>query len=327
MAKPVPLKIAIAEFPHTKAIRDGRIPIEGVQAEFVNVVPQIAAFRRMVRNVEFDVCELACTTYIVARAYGRPFQALPIFVQRAFHHAGVLVRPEAKIKSPKDLEGKKVGVRAYTVTTGVWTRGIFVDEFGMDNSKVTWVVDDEEHVTELKLPPYVQHAPKGRSLVDMMADGELVAGFAGNAGVGRAGAPGEGWDKKQIPEANYPDLFPNAAELEADWYKRTGIYPMHGAIVVKDSVLKEHPWISRSLADAFDRAKADWLKEFRAGKGDTAIDKKYRKLVKIVGDDPLPQGIEANMPSIKALESIAFKQGLIPRRMSIEELFFDPKKV
>jgi 4,5-dihydroxyphthalate decarboxylase len=327
MAALVPLKIAIAEFPHTKAIRDGRIPIEGVKAEFVNVVPQIAAFRRMVRDLEFDVCELAATTYIIARAYKYPFVALPIFVMRAFHHSGVLVRPDAGIKTPKDLEGKKVGVRAYSVTTGVWTRGVFIDEFGMDNSKVTWVVDDEEHVTQLKLPPNVIHAPAGKSLVDMMAAGELSAGFAGNAGVGRAGAPTAGWDAKQIPEANYPDLIPNAAELEADWYKRTGIYPMHGTIVVKDEILREHPWIAKSLADAFDRAKAEWLKDLKAGRGDTPNDKKYRNLMKIVGDDPLPQGIEANLPSIKALESIAAKQGLIPRRMSIEELFFDPRRI
>ena len=100
MASLVPLKIAIAEFPHTKAIRDGRIPIEGVAAEFVKVEPQIAAFRRMCRDVEFDVCELAATTYIVARAYGAPFVALPIFVMRMFHHSGMLIRPDSGIRTP-----------------------------------------------------------------------------------------------------------------------------------------------------------------------------------------------------------------------------------
>ena len=145
MAKPVPLKIAIADYPHVAAVRSGAIPIEGVAAEFVNVVPQIAAFRRMVRQVEFDVCELAPTTYIIARAFNAPFVALPIFVMRRFHHSGFLVRPDANIRTPKDLEGKNVGVRAYSVTTGVWTRGIFIDDYGLDISKVTWVVDDEEH--------------------------------------------------------------------------------------------------------------------------------------------------------------------------------------
>ncbi|CAN0437120.1 unnamed protein product, partial [Phaeothamnion confervicola] len=221
----VSLSFAVADHAQTQGIRSGRIPIEGIDATFVKVEPQIAAYRRMVRNVEFDVCELAPTTYIMARALGAPFVALPIFVARGFHHGGLLVRPDAGIRTPKDLEGKKVGVRAYSVTTGVWTRGILIDEYGLDSSKVTWVVDDEEHVTALELPANVVHAPAGTSLVEMMAKGEIGAGFAGNAGLGRAGKPTAGWDAKKIEAATYPDLFPNAKELEAAWYKRTGIYP------------------------------------------------------------------------------------------------------
>ncbi|MBC2665388.1 ABC transporter substrate-binding protein [Novosphingobium flavum] len=324
MAAKVPLKIAVSQQPHTMAVLDGSISIEGVDAEFVVVKPQIAAFRRMVRQVEFDVCELAPTTYIIAKAYGAPFTALPIFIVRRFHHAGLLVRPGAGIVHPKDLEGRKVGVRAYSVTTGAWTRGVLIDEFGLDSSKVTWVVDDEEHVQQMILPPNVIHAPAGRSLADMMADGELVAGFAANAGIGRAGSPTEGW---KTVEADYPDLFPNAAELEAEWYGRTGIYPMHGTVVVKDSVLAEHPWVARSLFDAFSQAKSEWLARLDAGTSDAASDKKYLKLRKIVGHDPLPYGMEANMATIRALEDTAFKQQLTPKRMSVDELFVDPERV
>ena len=324
MANKVPLKIAIAEHPHTAAIRNGSIPIEGVDAEFVTVKPQIGAFRRMVRDVEFDVCELAPTTYIIARAYGAPFVGLPIFVVRRFHHGGLLVRPDAGIDTPKDLEGKKVGVRAYSVTTGVWLRQVLIDEFGLDSSKVTWVVDDEEHVTQLQLPPNVAHVAPGDSLADMMARGELVAGLEGAAGIGRTGAPTGGW---QEVEADYPDLLPNAARLEAEYFARTGIYPMHGTIVVKDSILAEHPWIAQSLYKAFDQAKKEWLARLDAGEATTAGDKKYLKLRDIVGYDPLPYGIEENRKTIEALEQTAFKQGLTPRRMSMGELFVDPQAV
>jgi len=320
----VHLKIAVAEHPHTSAIRNGSIPIEGVEAEIVTVKPQIGAFRRMVRDVEFDVCEIAPTTYIIARAFGAPFVALPIFVVRRFHHAGLLVRPDAGIREPKDLEGKKVGVRAYSVTTGVWTRQVLIDEFGVDNSKITWVVDDEEHVTQLKLPDNVIHAPEGRSLAEMMADGELSAGFAAAAGIGRTGAPTGGW--KEV-EADYPDLFPNAWDLEKDYYQRTGIYPMHGTIVVKDSVLAEHPWVARSLYDAFERAKDEWLARLNAEGPGNDTERKYDKLREIVGPDPLPYGIEENRATIEALEQTAFKQGLTPRRMSMDALFVDPSKV
>ena len=324
---PVSLNIAIAKYPQTESILNGQVQIEGVDAQFANVVPQIAAFRRMVREVEFDVCELAPTTYIIARSLGAPFTALPIFVQRYFHHSGLLVRPDAGIKTPKDLEGKKVGVRAYSVTTGVWTRGILIDDHGLDTSKVTWVVDDEEHVLDMKLPPNVIHAPEGTSLVEMMAKGEIQAGFSGNAGLGRAGAPTAGWDAKKLTPADYPELFPDAKEREAEWYKRTGIYPMHGTIVVKDSVLKDNPWVAKSLLDAFTAAKDAWLPGMRSGKADAATDKKYRDLVPLIGEDPLPFGIEINRPTIEALESFAFKQSLINRRMSMEELFFDPESV
>jgi 4,5-dihydroxyphthalate decarboxylase len=319
------LKIAVANYPHTVTLKEGRIPIRGVDAEFVNVQPQIAAFRRMVRDVEFDVCELAPTTYIIARSFGAPFMALPVFLMRSFHHGALLVRPDAGIKGPKDLEGKKVGVRAYSVTTGVWARGILIDEYGLDSSKVTWVVDDEEHVTQLKLPANVVHAPEGRSLAKMMRDGELQAGFAANAGIGREGAPTAGWDKGTAATApSYPNLFPNAAELEAEWYGRTKIYPMHGTLVVKDSVLAEHSWVAESLFEAFTRAKEEWLARVRSGEADTDADRKITKVCPIVGPDPLPQGLEQNLPTIRALESYAWKQALISRRMSVEELFVDP---
>lgn len=322
MAGKVHLRIAVAEHPHTAAVRNGSIPIAGVDAEIITVEPQIAAFRRMVRQVEFDVCELAPTTYIIARAYGAPFVALPIFVLRRFHHAGLLVRPESGIKTPKDLEGRKVGVRAYSVTTGVWTRAILIDEYGLDSSKVTWVVDDEEHVTQLKLPSNVIHTQPGRSLADMMAEGELAAGFDGNAGVGRSGSPTAGW---KTVEAHYPDLFPNAEALEANWYERTGIYPMHGTIVVKDSILVEHPWVAQSLFQAFSRAKDEWLQRLDAGEVKSASDQKYSKLRKIVGHDPLPYGMAANLKTIETLADTAFKQQLTPRKLPVEELFVDPE--
>src|ERR1700756_1600188 len=210
MADRLRLNNAIADYGHTRAVKDGSAPIKGVQANFIEVVPIVGAFRRMVRDVEFDICEMAPTTYMIARARGAPYIALPIFVMRRFHHGGFVVRPDAGIKVPKDLEGKKVGVRAYSVTTGVWTRGIFINEYGLDPSKVTWVVDDEEHVTTLKLPPNVVHAPEGKSLAGMMAAGELQAAFTGPAGIGRAGPPTGAWDKASAAAAaadTYPELI------------------------------------------------------------------------------------------------------------------------
>jgi 4,5-dihydroxyphthalate decarboxylase len=320
MPNKVQLDLAIGDYPHTAEILSGSIPIEGVEPNFIRVVPQIGAYRRMVRQIEFDVCDIAPTTYIIARAYGAPFTALPVFLMRRFHHGGLLVHRNAGIRHPKDLEGRKVGVRAYSVTTGVWTRAILMDEYGVDSSKITWVVDDEEHVTQLKLPENVICAPEGRSLADMMADGELAAGFEANAGIGRSGSPTGGW---QLREANYPPLFPNAQELEAAWYRKTGIYPIHGAVVVKDAVLKQHPWVARSLLDAFSMAKTRWLAKLRSGEANSASDRKYRNFREIVGGDPLPFGTKVNLPTMTSLAQTAFRQKLVPRRMEIGELFLE----
>jgi 4,5-dihydroxyphthalate decarboxylase len=325
MSAKVPLKIAVATSGHTAAVKDGTIPIEGFEANFVEVVPIIAAFRRMVRDVEFDVCEMAPTTYLIARARGAPYIALPIFVMRRFHHGGFVVRPDANIKVPTDLEGKQVGVRAYSVTTGVWTRGIFTNEYGLDASKVTWVVDDEEHVTTLKLPENVIHAPPGQSLASMMASGKLQAGFTGPAGIGRAGAPTANWEQGgQTPAQNYPELIPNVAEVEANWYRRTGIYPIHGTIVVKTDVLEKNPAVGRALFDAFTKAKTPYLERLKRGEGQTPEDIRYRGFIPLMGD-PLPYGMAANRASIDALMTYALQQKLIPERMPIKQAFFDPE--
>ena len=324
MTKPR-VKIAIASYGHTKDVKSGAAAIAGVEPDFVEVVPIIGAFRRMVRDLEFDVFEMAPTTYMIARALGAPFIALPIFLMRRFHHGGFVVRPDSGIKQPKDLEGKKVGVRAYSVTTGVWTRGIFVNEYGLDSSKVTWVVDDEEHVTSLKLPSNVVHAPDGKSLASMMASGELQAGFSGPAGIGRAGPPTGAWEQRaQTSSVNYPELIANAPAVEAQWFRRTGIYPIHGLVVVKTAVLAQHPFVAKSLFDAFLKAKDAYVARLKAGEGNGPDDLKYRSLTELVGD-PLPYGLKENMPSIEAMLTYGLQQGLIPKRMPMEEVFVDPQ--
>jgi 4,5-dihydroxyphthalate decarboxylase len=316
MADQPQLKIAIGTYGHTRALKRGDVRIEGVDPAFVEVVPIIGAFRRMVRDVEFDICEMAPTTYMIARALGAPFIALPVFLMRRFHHGGFVVRPDAGIRVPKDLEGKKVGVRAYSVTTGVWTRGIFVNEYGLDSAKVTWVVDDEEHVTTLKLPPNVVHAPDGKSLQSMMKAGEIQAGFTGPAGVGRAGPPIGGWDKvSEVAADTYPELIADVEKVEADWFRRSGIYPIHGLIVVKDEHIKRHPWLARSLMKPY-------LEQLKRGQGDNPEDKRYRNFLSLMSD-PLPYGIAANRPSIEALVTYSLQQELIPSRPQLDQVFAD----
>ena len=315
----VPLKIAIGSYGHTTALKTGAVPIEGVSPDYIEVTPIIAAFRRMVRALEFDVCEMAAGTYMIAREAGLPVTALPVFTFRRFHHGGFVCREDAGIRAPKDLEGRKAGVRAWSVTTGIWTRGILQNEYGVDLSRITWITDDEEHVTSLSLPANVIHAPPGRSLADMMANGEVQAAFTDNAGIGRAGPPEAGWHVARQP-AHYAELFSNAAELEAAWHRRTGIYPVHGTIVVKNALLARHPWLAQSLFDAFVIAKEEYLRRLQAEEPASDRDTLYRRMGALVGD-PLPYGLDDNRRTIEAFITYCRQQGLLKERYGPEDLF------
>jgi len=314
---PTPLKIALGMYGHTAALHDRTVPIAGVAPDFAESNDMIGAFRRMVRDLAYDVCEMAPTTYFAARSLGAPFIALPVFLMRRFHHGGIVCRKDAGIRSPADLAGKRVGVRAYSVSTGVWTRGVLADEYGLDLAKVTWVVADDDHVASVPLPPNVARAPADRSLAAMMVDGELHAGFAGPAGLGNA-VP-----RDSVSET-YPDLFPDPAPLEADWFRRTGIYPLHGLVVVKEDILAAEPALASSLFRALVAAKELYLGRLESGDATGAEDRRYRALADIVGD-PLPYGLAPNRPAIDALIDYTYQQGLIPRRPALHELFHDPQ--
>jgi 4,5-dihydroxyphthalate decarboxylase len=308
----LPLSIAVGAYGHTAALREGKVAIAGVAPDFAPGDDMIAAFRSMVRSTAYDVCELAPTTYFIARAAGAPYRALPIFLMRRFHHGGLVCRAEAGIREPTDLHGKRVGVRAYTVTSGVWSRGILADSFGVDLGRITWVVDDEDHVPALRLPANVVPAPPGRSLADMIGTGEIDAGLAGPAGIRDARPVGA------------HELFDDPAGREAAWYRRTGIYPIHGLVVVKESLLDAHAWLPGALFDAFSAARDGYVRRLSDGVGDSPDDRRYRALIEVVGN-PLPYGIAANRPAIEALLAYSERQGLIPHRPAVDALFVDPR--
>jgi 4,5-dihydroxyphthalate decarboxylase len=301
---PVTLKTAVATYAHTKGLKDGTVTAPGIRFEHIEVNPIVAAFRRMVRTLEFDVSEMAITTYLTARAHGKPFTALPIFVMRQFHHAPIAFNVKSGVKSPKDLEGKKVGVRAYTVTTGVWARGILATEYGVDLDKVTWVVVDEEHVQEYQKPANVLERP-GANLGKMLAEGELAAAI----GAGQVDSP------------DVKPLIAGAREAEAAWYRKTGIYPINHTVVVKDSLLQADATLAPRIFGAFKEAKAAFLKQLDSPatlSGDAQVLAQRRS---IVGDDPLPNGVARNRKALEAIIQFARDQKILPRAVSPEEVF------
>lgn len=306
----------------------GAIALDGLRLDWIKVEPQIAAYRRMVRDLAFDVCELAPTTYLCAKAFHKQFTAIPVFLTRDFHHHSVVCNVSSGIKEPKDLEGKKFGVRAYTVTTGVWTRGVLESEYGVDPARVTWYTDDEEHVTEWVPPPNVVKVPPGESLATMIAGGRLDAALSGAAGIGRSGPPTANWEAAAAHAIAAPrsaplaPLFPDARALEVAWYRRTKIFPMHGLIVIKNAVLAERPWVARELLRAFQASKELHLKHLTAAGPTTADDRHILQTLEMIGGgDPLPFGLEANRPTIEALIQYAYSQKIIPAKVRPAEVF------
>src|SRR5476651_727747 len=212
------LKTVIRTQGNNEALKSGAVKPRGFEFDFVEIDPLIDAFRRMVRGREFDLSEMALTTYITARAHGKRITGLPIFLMRAFHHGAIKYNVKSGIKGPKDLEGRRVGVnRGYTVTTGLWARSILSHQYGVDLSKITWVLSGDEHVAEYRPPENVVPIEPGKKMADMLAAGELAAAI----GV----------------EVDHPDvrpLIPDAFETGIAALRRRGLYPINHTVVIKN---------------------------------------------------------------------------------------------
>ncbi len=297
------LKTALATRGHTEALVNGSVtpPSFALDVEEVPVI--IKAFRRMVRGQDFDVCELAMTTYLCARAHGKPFTAIPIFPMRAFHHGAIAYNTTSGIRTPADLEGRTVGVnRGYTVTTGVWARSILQHEHGVDLRKVTWVLSGDEHVAEYRPPANTVAIEPGRTLEALLAAGEIAAAV----GV-------------HVDSPDVKPLIPNASEAGFEALRRDGHYPINHTVVVRNDVLDAHPDLAAQLFDAFVEAKRLYLDRLKSGRIDSP-DPVHVRVMEMTGD-PLPYGIEPNRRMLESLIQYAVEQEILSRPFTVEELF------
>jgi 4,5-dihydroxyphthalate decarboxylase len=300
------LKTALATRGHTQPLKDGTVKVRGFELDFQNVPNIITAFRRMVRGQEFDISEMAMTTYLCAREHGAPFTAIPVFPMRAFHHGAIVYNTTAGVLVPKDLEGRKVGVnRGYTVTTGLWARSILQHEYGVDLSRVTWVLSGDEHVSEYRPPANVVRVEQGRTLEDLLMAGELAAAI----GI-------------QVTSPDVKPLLGNAREMGFEALRERGHYPINHTVVVRNDVLDAHPDLARDLFDAFAEAKRIYLQRLKEGRVDAAsqTDQVYLRVMDITGD-PLPYGIEPNRQTLEAMVRHCVEQGILRRPVAVDDLF------
>ena len=302
------LSVALANYGHTRALQDGAIGSDKVALEHIEVSPITTAFRRMVRGLDYDVAEMALSTYLCALAHNKPMTALPVFVLRRFEHGGIVYNTRSGIKSPSDLAGRQVGVRSYTLTPGVWVRGILQSAYGVDLDRVTWVLVGDEHVAEYVAPPNVVSAPPGSDLASMLLSGEVDAAIgAGNV------------DSPQVQP-----LIPDPRHAAIDYFHRTGVYPISHTVVVKDQLLQDNPWLAEELFSLFRGAKEQYLKALTAGappgsrdSGDEAM----LQMRQVIGDDPLPYGVDANRRTLERFIEFNVEQKIIPQPVGVEDIF------
>ena len=282
----------IGEYPNTSALRSGAIKSDLVEYEFDDVKVPNTAFKPLVREAKYDCAELAINTFLQARFYNKPYVLLPATIVGRGQIHNLLYNSERGPIKPTELHGKRVGVRAYTQTTGMWVRGMLAELYGMDVEKVSWVTFEDGHIAEYKDPPFVSRAPAGKQLMQMLLDGELDAAI--------------------ITDRSDPRLkpvIPDAEEVNRKWAETHGGVPINHMLVMRESIVTSRPDVAREVFRMVKQSRQS---------ADAAKDGKL---------DPLRFGIENVRRSLELAIEMSLVQKFISRRLTVDELFDDATRV
>ena len=283
------LNTMLGDYPITKALKAGAVRSDLVDLDFVEVKVANNLFKQVVRDARYDVAELAIVTYLQAKACGKPYVLVPaVLVSRGQHHT-IAYNPDRGPLRPSELNGKRVGVRAYTVTTGTWVRGILAGDYGVDINKVEWITFEDPHVAEYRDPAIVKRAREGKELTQMLLDGEVAAGIVGD----------------KLPDPRLKHLIPDAEAAAQKWAERHHGVPINHMLVVRQELSRLRP---DAVKDIFRQLHAS---KRAAGLPDGGA------------LDPYRFGVEACRPILEIIIEFCHRQQLIPRRMSVDELFDD----
>jgi 4,5-dihydroxyphthalate decarboxylase len=284
------LRTLLGDYPLTRALKQGELRSPLVDFDFADVKVPSNAFKRVVRDLEFDIAELAITTFLMARAHGKPLVLLPAVLFGRFQHPLIVYNAERGRLVPGELAGRRVGIRSTSVTTAMWIKGILADDYGVDLERVHWVTFEDAHVAEYRDPPSVERAAPGKELVQMLIDGEIDAAVVGD---------------KVPQDPRLKPLIPDAGAAAEAWFQRTGALQINHMVVAKASVSASNPQAVREVYRLLVESKR------AAG------------LPSGAGVDPSPMGFQANRRNLEVAIEQVWRRGLIPRRFTVEELFDD----
>ena len=317
------LTIAVGPYDRMLALQDGSVVPEGIAVNFLPQPNVGELFRRQARHAEFDVAEFSMSTYTILHGQGdRRMIAIPVFPSRVFRHAHILVNAHAGIKEPKDLIGKRFGAAEYQQTAAIWQRGFLQHDYGVHPSQVEWffgMLNDPG--------PYAERVPvdlpsnlrtrlirDDQSLDQMLESGEIDALMAaGEPRSFRQGSP------------NVARLFPDHRAVEAEYYRRTGIFPIMHTVVIKRDIYERAPWVARSLYDAFEKSKAAAMRRFH-GWGPIPFmlpwfEAHVEETEALMGADPFVYGLEPNRKQLEMFLEYELEQGMIDEPIAVNDLF------
>jgi 4,5-dihydroxyphthalate decarboxylase len=285
----VKLNTLLGNYANVVALKDGRVKSDLIEFDFPDFPVPNRGFKPLVREHRFDCGELAIVTFLQAREFGLPYVLIPATVVGRGQLHTVAYNAERGTKTPSDLNGGSFGVRAYTQTTGIWVRGILADDYGVDWSKVKITTMEDPHVAQYKDPPFVIRAPESKQLPQMLIDGEIDTALIGD----------------KFPDPRFKTLIPDAEAANKAWAEKNGGVPINHMVVVRDSIAKERPDVVREL--------------FRLLKEARELDDKSPR----GGLDPYRFGVEANRKSLEKIIDYSFKQQMITKKPTVDELFND----
>ena len=317
----IPITLACGDYDRTRAIKDGRIEVEGCAVTYLPMEPE-EVFHRAFKHQEFDVCELSFSSYLrTVDAGTSAYVGIPAFVSRLFRHSGIYIRTDRGIREPADLKGKLIGLPEYQITAVVWLRGLMQDEYGVRPTDIRWRqggIEQPGRTERTPLKPIpgleLQPIPPDKTLSGMLESGELDAMFSARApSCFTRGAP------------NVARLFPNYREVEKAYYKKTRMFPMMHLIGVNRDLVARHPWLPASLYKAFVQAKAFAMREVHDVNALAVtlpwLEAEAEETAQLMGADFWRYGVNENAKEIDALTRYAYEQGLVTRKLAIDELF------
>ena len=316
------LRFACGGYDRMEAIKYGIVSPKNIEIDFKEINSPREIFDGMIGNQAFDLSELSSSEFITRSLRSEfPFVGIPVFPSRAFRHGFIFLNRNSNIKSPKDLEGKLIGVPQHSQTAAVWIRGHLQHQFGVDLSKLRWLEGSVEKAgehakvltTAAMVPPLLETNTTGKSLSDLLATGEIDAILGSRRP--------ESLDKSE----NVTRLFPNYRLIEREFYERTGIHPIMHVIAIRRKIFEKHPWIASSLFQAFEASKNWALERLKISASQhTMLPFMYADLEEmenLFGSDPWPYGINANRPTLEALVQHLQEQDFISEVVPIEDLF------